>query len=393
MSATHYEFMAGGKPLTLNRLPTSRTLQAWDAADEYLLTLLAEQDGASPIVVVNDNFGALALGASAPVLLSWSDSYMSQLATLDNAKINQLVPPALAGCDQSLQHWLATVQAPIRILMRVPKTQAFLEWQLRELAAFAPAGSELWLAGMDKHLSKNQFDLVDKIMANARFLPGVKKARVWQAEIPAQNTGNQAPQLLQTGFDFTLQHSQGEQNFTLTRSPNVFSSHKADQGALFFIQQFSALLPAEVSPKAKIADLGCGNGLLSLCYATLYPNTEIIAVDESFQAIACAHTNVQRAQLQQQVITQCGNALEAFPADHFDTILCNPPFHQQMTVGTELAYALLQSARRALRPGGNIYLVGNRHLQYHITVKKLFGNCSTVASNSKFVVLCAEKRP
>ncbi len=396
MPTTHYEFMANEKPLTLNRLPKSRTLKAWDAGDEYLLKLLAEQSDAKPLLIVNDNFGALALAVSEPVLLSWSDSYMAQLATLANAQANGIMPPALAGCDQSLQHCLAPLQEPVRILMRVPKTQAFFEWQLRELAAFAPADSELWLAGMDKHLSKSQFDLLDKIMANARFLPGVKKARVWQAEIPAASADApaQTQPLLQAGFEFDLNHKQGSQHFTLVRTPNVFSGSKADQGALFFIQQFSALAPTGASPIPKVADLGCGNGLLSLCYSALYPQSEIIAVDESFQAIACARANVEQVaqQIQHPIMTQCGNALEDFPAHYFDTILCNPPFHQQMTVGTELAYAILQSAKRALRPGGKIYLVGNRHLQHHITLKKLFGHCSTIASNNKFVVLSAEKR-
>jgi 16S rRNA (guanine1207-N2)-methyltransferase len=37
-------------------------------------------------------------------------------------------------------------------------------------------------------------------------------------------------------------------------------------------------------------------------------------------------------------------------------------------------------------------VVGNRHLGYHLKLKKLFGNCETVAGNAKFVILKAVRR-
>jgi len=36
-------------------------------------------------------------------------------------------------------------------------------------------------------------------------------------------------------------------------------------------------------------------------------------------------------------------------------------------------------------------VVGNRHLGYHAKLKKLFGNCETVAANRKYVILKAIK--
>lgn len=53
-----------GRSLTLHRFPkrSNETLQAWDAGDEYLINHVEEM--ALPdhqnIVVINDNFGALA---------------------------------------------------------------------------------------------------------------------------------------------------------------------------------------------------------------------------------------------------------------------------------------------------------------------------------------------
>ena len=78
-------------------------------------------------------------------------------------------------------------------------------------------------------------------------------------------------------------------------------------------------------------------------------------------------------------------------ADSLDLILCNPPFHQQSTVSTDIAYNLFRSAKSALTKGGQLWIVANRHLGYHAVLKRLFGNCTTEASNNKFVILRAEK--
>ena len=53
---------------------------------------------------------------------------------------------------------------------------------------------------------------------------------------------------------------------------------------------------------------------------------------------------------------------------------------------------MFTGARRALRPGGELWVVGNRHLGYHVTLRRIFGNSELVASDAKFVVLRAVRR-
>jgi len=72
-------------------------------------------------------------------------------------------------------------------------------------------------------------------------------------------------------------------------------------------------------------------------------------------------------------------------------VLCNPPFHQQHAVTDHLAWQMFRDAKRCLQYGGELRIVGNRHLDYHHKLKKLFGNCTLIASNQKFVVLRAVK--
>ena len=58
-------------------------------------------------------------------------------------------------------------------------------------------------------------------------------------------------------------------------------------------------------------------------------------------------------------------------------------------VGDAIAWQMFTEAHGALAIGGELRVVGNRHLAYHAKLKRIFGNCRVVASNSKFVVYSA----
>ena len=75
-----------------------------------------------------------------------------------------------------------------------------------------------------------------------------------------------------------------------------------------------------------------------------------------------------------------------------DLILCNPPFHQQQAVTDHIAWQMFVDSFRCLREGGELRIVGNRHLNYHEKLKRLFGGYKLLGSNKKFVVLSAKKR-
>ncbi|MDM6867274.1 methyltransferase, partial [Escherichia coli] len=70
---------------------------------------------------------------------------------------------------------------------------------------------------------------------------------------------------------------------------------------------------------------------------------------------------------------------------------CNPPFHQQHAITDHIAWQMFNDARRSLKYGGELYVVGNRHLDYFRKLKRAFGNCTTIATNNKFVILKATK--
>lgn len=83
------------------------------------------------------------------------------------------------------------------------------------------------------------------------------------------------------------------------------------------------------------------------------------------------------------------DGLAQTPPETFDLILNNPPFHTHQTTTDMTAWRMFNDAKAALRPGGELWVVGNRHLGYHVKLRRVFGNCEVVASDAKFVVLRA----
>ncbi|EPR3506350.1 23S rRNA (guanine(1835)-N(2))-methyltransferase RlmG [Serratia marcescens] len=368
----------GTQQLELERYPQqeeSTQLQAWEAADEYLLQQLENVDiGGRPVLIFNDNFGTLACALHAHRPYSVSDSYMSQLATRHNLKLNGLDPEQVTLLD-SLAELPA---APAVVLIRVPKALALLEQQLRALR-YVVTEDTLIVAGAkarDVHTSTMQ--LFEKILGPTRTSLAWKKARL----IFCQAADIVPPAAAET-TDWTLDGT----DWLIHNHANVFSRGSLDIGARLFMDH----LPRGLN--GHIVDLGCGNGVIGLTALAQNPEAQVTFVDESYMAVASSELNVEHNLPQE--LDRCqfevNNALAGIERESVQAVLCNPPFHQQHAITDHTAWQMFCDAKRCLQVGGELRIVGNRHLDYHQKLKRLFGNCTLVASNKKFVILRAVK--
>ncbi|MEE4462855.1 50S rRNA methyltransferase, partial [Azotobacter chroococcum] len=103
--------------LELQRQPPRRDdpLQAFDAADEYLLQHLHAQGlpAQARVLVLNDAFGALACAlASHATVVSSGDSHLGWLALQDNLQRNGLAADAVAFVPASA---VAEVRSKVRV--------------------------------------------------------------------------------------------------------------------------------------------------------------------------------------------------------------------------------------------------------------------------------------
>lgn len=351
-------------------------LQAFDAADEYLLNHLAEQQPAAStrVLVLNDSFGALAASLVGKVAITSSgDSFLAALALEKNLVRNGLPFDAVTVLPAS-----APLLGPFdRVLIRVPKTLALLEEQLIRLQGQLAPGAQVIAAAMIKHLPRAAGELLERYVGPMQASLAVKKARLLIAT-PDGRPAAVSP--------YPSRYRLDQPAIELLNHANVFCREGLDIGTRAFLPH----LPSNLG-QARVADLGCGNGVLAIASALNNPDAHYTLVDESFMAVQSAAENWQAALGQREVTVRAGDGLAGQEPQSLDVVLCNPPFHQQQVVGDFLAWRMFQQAREALVVGGALYIVGNRHLGYHSKLARLFRGVEQVAATPKFVILKARK--
>jgi len=360
----------------LTRLPMRRNelLRAWDAADEYLLNYMAEQTSLAQdtrILTLNDSFGALAVALHQYQPAAVSDSCLAQRATRDNLMANKL-----AVDDVQLYHSLEFPQGTFDlVLIKVPKTLALLEYELIQLRAHITDSTRVIALGMVKALPRSVWTLLERILGPTTTSLAKKKSRLIFISPDSE--------LAMPANPYPVCYQLENTNYQICNHANVFSRDSLDIGTRFFLQH----LPQQSDAK-DIIDLGCGNGVVGLIAAQRYPSSKIHFVDESFMAVASARENFHHAfadtRQAEFIVTE---GLTEFEPASADMILCNPPFHQQQAVGDQIAQQMFKQSHKVLRKGGELWVIGNRHLGYHVSLKRIFGNATQVASNKKFVIL------
>lgn len=370
--------------MQLQRLPKKhdKSLRAWDAADRQLAdfaqALIADSDLHEPSVwVLNDQFGAIScfLGDDSH---SWfNDSATSHDALSMNRAANRLTPLAdVAAVSYDILMASAAKTAPAVVILRIPKTLSFLRQQLAYLNQILPNNTPIILGGMQKYVDRSVIELI-KVAATVVEVPRAeKKARL----VVAQSNTCQASE--EECFEFDCE-ALGQ---TIQGDANVFCHSQLDIGARAMIDVL-----AQAPAYNKVLDLACGNGVLGLAYYRLHRPSELVLSDDSSQAVQSALSNMLRAGAENsRCVWQNGVSAELLERE---LVLLNPPFHQGHVVGDHIAKQLFSQAAQVLTAAGELWVVGNRHLGYHVALKTLFNQVQCISETPKFVVLrCKDKK-
>ncbi len=368
----------GFRSLTLKRFPQTddvNQLLAWEAADEYLLQQLDETEIRGPVLILNDTFGALSCALAEHSPYSIGDSYLSELGTRENLRHNGIAESSVTFLDSTADY----PQAPGVVLIKVPKTLALLEQQLRALRKVVTAQTRIIAGAKTRDIHTSTLELFEKVLGPTTTTLAWKKARLINCTFSHPQLAD-APQTLSWKLEDT--------GWTIHNHANVFSRTGLDIGARFFMQHLPENLDGE------IVDLGCGNGVIGLSLLAKNPQANVVFVDESPMAVDSSRLNVETnlPEAFERCEFMINNALSGVEPFRFNAVFCNPPFHQKHALTDNIAWEMFHHARRCLKINGELYIVANRHLDYFHKLKKIFGNCATIATNNKFVILKAVKQ-
>ncbi|HCJ1000209.1 TPA: 23S rRNA (guanine(1835)-N(2))-methyltransferase RlmG [Salmonella enterica] len=368
----------GFRSLTLKRFPQTddvNPLLAWEAADEYLLQQLDETEIRGPVLILNDTFGALSCALAEHSPYSIGDSYLSELGTRENLRHNGIAESSVTFLDSTADY----PQAPGVVLIKVPKTLALLEQQLRALRKVVTAQTRIIAGAKARDIHTSTLELFEKVLGPTTTTLAWKKARLINCTFSHPQLAD-APQTLSWKLEDT--------GWTIHNHANVFSRTGLDIGARFFMQHLPENLDGE------IVDLGCGNGVIGLSLLAKNPQANVVFVDESPMAVDSSRLNVETnlPEAFERCEFMINNALSGVEPFRFNAVFCNPPFHQKHALTDNIAWEMSHHARRCLKINGELYIVANRHLDYFHKLKKIFGNCATIATNNKFVILKAVKQ-
>ncbi len=352
-------------------------LRAWDAADEYLLNYVYKECNAKTpqkelnILIVNDGFGALATALSEHNVTVWTDSWLSHKSTQQNISRNEL--------SEDNIKIISSLETPDGhydyVLVKIPKSNAFLEDQLIRIKSCLSSSTQIVAAGMAKLIHTSTLKLFEKYIGPTKTSLARKKARLIFPQVNELIQHDTSPYPKSYLLEGT--------KYKIINHANVFSRDRLDIGTRFFLQH----IPQSETYK-KIIDLACGNGIVGLIAAEKNPTADILFLDESFMAVKSARENVNknlpRHDKNRFEVTDCLSGIENNSAD---LILNNPPFHQNNVIGDQVAWKMFKQSKDVLTKNGELWVIGNRHLAYHIKLKKIFGNCEMIASDNKFVIL------
>jgi len=175
----------------------------------------------------------------------------------------------------------------------------------------------------------------------------------------------------------------GEIEGGLWSRPGLFSWDRIDAG--------SELLADSVPEwiKGRGADFGAAQGFLSREVMANCPGVESMDLYEAeYRALACQRGTLEGFGNWTQ---HWADVTKDAPQAEYDFIVMNPPFHTGRADAASLGQNFIRAAADALKTGGTLWLVANRHLPYEAALGACFKSREMLEDEGGYKVIRAEK--
>jgi len=164
---------------------------------------------------------------------------------------------------------------------------------------------------------------------------------------------------------------------TFSTYPGVFNTGKLDVGTKLLLDNII------LNKRGRVLDLACGSGVIGLTCKSRQPELYVEMVDIDGMALASAEKNTKALGFDCPVFISDG----LNNTKKFNTIICNPPFHQGKDTDYNFAQQLIRTAKQHLLPRGEVWIVANRQLAYEQWAEKSCHSVENVVQANGFKVL------
>ena len=335
------------------------------------------------------------MDSKSEVLLRQID-YLSGRIVLINAPTDTLlaefdhtITPALWTWNFNEFQYFQNQQAPVHFgtempegefdqaIIFVPKSKELLNYLLHTVAATLPQGASVFLVGEKKAGVERAAKQLQPFGKTVK-LDSARHCQLWQLTL---NCDVKKKALADWAQTYSVSTPKGD--LTVCALPGVFSQNRLDVGTAVFLPYLSKVT------SGKIADFGCGAGVISAYLAKLNPNNRIFALDVDAFALASTKMTFEHNQLEpEQLEIKAVTGIEDAPL-FLHAIVSNPPFHQGIQTHYDASETLCKTSRRHLKSGGELWIVANRFLNYPMLIEQSFGQCVTKTDQQGFKVLFA----
>ncbi len=160
----------------------------------------------------------------------------------------------------------------------------------------------------------------------------------------------------------------GKKPIRLCTIPGIFSHREIDQGALALAE----IATGEAKKGDAVLDMGCGCGAIGISIAVNQELSRLCFVDANARAVSITKENCRLNGLDRYEVVFSDAGIEETRG--FTLFTGNPPYFSHY----KIAELFVDTAYKALKPGGRAYLVAKTSAWHYNAMKSRFGNATLI---------------